>query len=345
MRAARRSVVVTAAGLVVATALAAPIVIERARSAGSTPRATGTTPQTSDARATSPPTVVTSPPTGVSTTVTTSSTVHPWSVRKATFAFYDASRMSPARGTSPAHSGRLLRTTLRWPVSADGRVAPGRLPLFVFAHGFALSAATYATMLDDLARAGIVVAAPDFPGESAALPGRAVEWDLANEPCDVEFVAASLEQNPPVALHRALSNAPLIVGGHSDGGTAAAGAGYASTCSLVPVRGVVALSPDDVPMTAAFRFGRPPPLLAMTGSEDEVNPVGHTHALYQHVPGPAWLVTIEGGSHLGTFTVDPDLGRIDAMIADFVFMAANGNTAARARLTRTAGGRIQVLAR
>ena len=266
-------------------------------------------------------------------------------MRQATFEFYDPARTSPARGTSPAHSGRALRTTVRWPVSSNGTVAPGRLPLVVFAHGYNVSAATYSVALDALTRAGMIVAAPEFPGESTAYPGPAVESDLVNEPCDMEFVAASLEHRPPAALRRALSDAPLIVAGHSDGATAAAWAGYASTCSTVPIRAVVALSPDDVPMTGALRFGKPPVLLAMTGTADEINPLAHTLALYRHVATPAWLVTVAGGSHLGTFTTDPDLARIDAMISDFVFMVADRGAGARARLTQTAGGRIHVQSR
>jgi pimeloyl-ACP methyl ester carboxylesterase len=217
--------------------------------------------------------------------------------------------------------------------------------LVVFAHGYDVSAATYSVMLDDLARAGLIVAAPEFPGESTTYPGPAVESDLVNEPCDMEFVAASLERHPPVGLRRALQHAPLIVAGHSDGATAAAWAGYASTCSTVPIRAVVALSPDDVPMTGAYRFGTPPMLLAMTGTADEINPLAHTLALYAHVPTPAWLVTVDGGSHLGTFTTDSDLARIDAMIADFVFMVVNRDAGDRVRLTQAAGGRIHLQSR
>jgi pimeloyl-ACP methyl ester carboxylesterase len=269
----------------------------------------------------------------------------PWSIRTATFDFLDQSRPSPARGNTPAHSGRTLRTIVRWPVSQTGLVAPGHLPLLVFAHGFRQSSATYSAMLDELTRAGIVVAAPEFPGESAALPGPAVESDLVNEPCDFEFVAASLARNPPPDLRASLQNPLLIVAGHSDGATAAAGAAYASMCSSVPILGVVALSVNDVPMTGARRFGNPPALLAMTGTADEVNPTAHTFALYQHAPTPAWLATVNGGNHLATFTSDPDLARTDAIIADFALMVANGDTAARLRLQRAGGGRIQLQSR
>jgi hypothetical protein len=113
----------------------------------------------------------------------------------------------------------------------------------------------------------------------------------------------------------------------------------------VPIRAVVALSAEDVPMTGAFRFGTPPALLAMTGSDDEINPVANTLALYQHVPTPAWLVPIDSGRHLDTFTTDADLGRVGALIADFVFMMANGDTAARARFASSAGGRIHLQSR
>jgi len=269
----------------------------------------------------------------------------PWSVRQTIIAIDDPTRPTPARGSGAAHAGRDLRTTLRWPVGADGQPAPGPLPLFVFAHGYNVSAATYSALLDAIARAGVIVAAPDFPGESTAYPGRATEADLANEPCDIEFVATALERHPPGALRHALPGAALVVGGHSDGGTAAAAAGYASSCSATPIKGVVALSPNDVKMTAAYRFGTPPPLLAMTGSADEVNPTYNTRALYAHAPGRAWLVTVDGGRHLATFTTDPDLARICSCIVDFVFFAADHDIGARQRLGRAGGGRLQLDAR
>ncbi|HMC69858.1 MAG TPA: hypothetical protein VKJ07_11950, partial [Mycobacteriales bacterium] len=65
-----------------------------------------------------------------STASTASTTVAPrngppWSVGRATLVFYDASRGSPARGVYPGHAGRALYTTLRWPVSPQGHIAPG----------------------------------------------------------------------------------------------------------------------------------------------------------------------------------------------------------------------------
>jgi hypothetical protein len=286
--------------------------------------------------------------TSSSTTTTTSVPPRsgpPWSVRQSVVELDDPTRSTPARGTVAAHPGRWLRTTLLWPVTSSGTVAPGSLPLFVFAHGYKVQAATYAALLDGIARAGVVVAAPDFPGESTAYPGLVNESDLTQEPCDIEFVATQLERHPPSALRNTLPGAPLIVGGHSDGATAAAFAGYASSCSTTPSRGVVAMSPNDVPMSAAYRFGTPPPLLAMSGAADEINPLPNTLALYHQVPGPAWLVTVDGGRHLATFTTDPDLARLEACVVDFVVMVTEHDANARRRLTNASAGRVHVTSR
>ena len=269
----------------------------------------------------------------------------PWLVRTATIELVDPTRRSPARGTVAAHPGRQLRTTLRWPMSATGTVAPGVLPLMVFAHGYATTASTYSTLLDDLARSGVVVAAPELPGESTAYPGPTVESDLQNEPCDLGFVGDWLERHPPAGLAATLTTAPVIVAGHSDGATAAAWAAYVSSCSSAPIRAVVALSANDVPMTGAFRFGPAPALFAVSGTADEVNPLAHTIALYRHVPVPAWLLTVAGGDHEGTFTTDPDLVRTAGLVADFVAVVTRGDPAARAVLDAAGAGRLVLQSR
>ena len=59
----------------------------------------------------------------------------------------------------------------------------------------------------------------------------------------------------------------------------------------------------------------------------------------------SWLVTVDGGNHLGTFTTDPDLTRIDAMIAEFVTMVVRHSADGDARLAQTAGARIHLQSR
>jgi hypothetical protein len=174
------------------------------------------------------------------------------------------------------------------------------------------------------------------------LAGPPNESDLANEPCDLKFVATSLERQPPVGLAGALARAPLVFAGHSDGATAAAWAGYSTNdCRGPNPVAVVALSPDDI-VVKADPFGSSPALLAATGTDDEVNPVRNTEKLWLHVSRPAWFLTVQGGTHLGTFTTDRDLARIDALIAAFV-IAHTVDPSAATRMS--ASGRLHLYER
>ena len=189
-------------------------------------------------------------------------------------------------------------------------------PLVVFAHGYAVQTATYAALLDHLAASGAIVAAPELPGQSSALAGTPNEADLANEPCDLEFVASSMIASPPPPLADAVVNVSLVFAGHSDGATAAVAAGYQQhSCAGPRPVAVVALSVKDVQIDAV---GPAPALLAVTGTADEMNPAVNTERLWSHVAVPAWLVTVDGGTHLGTFTTDPDLTTLADLIARFV---------------------------
>lgn len=240
----------------------------------------------------------------------------PWTVATTTVRYDDATRSTPTRGSEPAHAGRTLSTVLRWPTTTGGQRAPGPHPLVVFAHGYAAETSTYTSLLDDLAAAGAIVAAPELPGQSSALAGAPNETDLVNEPCDLEFVARSVMRSPPAALAGATAAAAVVFVGHSDGATAAAAAGYQlHACDGPRAVAVVALSVRDIVIDAG---GMLPVLLAVTGTADEVNPASNTAKLWSHVPAPAWLLTVDGGTHLGTFTTDPDRARIDALIASFV---------------------------
>jgi dienelactone hydrolase len=265
----------------------------------------------------------------------------PWNIRRTTLIYTDSTRSTPPRGTEPAHLSRVLTTIVRWPVMHNGALAPGRHPLVVFAHGYAVQTSTYSALLDDLAAAGMIVAAPELPGESSALNGPPNENDLVNEPCDLEFVAASLEHRPPVALADALAHAPLVLAGHSDGATAAASAGYSTNdCTGPQPAAIVALSSSDIVLKDDAR-GPSPALLGATGTDDEINPVGNTEKLWLHVPRPAWLLTVEGGTHLGTFTTDPVRPRVDAIIAAFILAHTVDPTAATHLI---ANGRLHLLA-
>ena len=80
---------------------------------------------------------------------------------------------------------RAVTTIVRYPASG------GPYPLIVFAHGFAVTPATYAPLLRAWAQAGYVVAAPVFPLTNANAPGGPNESDLRDQPADVRLVSLS----------------------------------------------------------------------------------------------------------------------------------------------------------
>ncbi len=141
----------------------------------------------------------------------------------------DASRTVelPNRTSEP----RTLLTYVRYPaLGAPGRTdlpdapparADGPFPLIVFGHGFDVTPALYAHLLQTWARAGYVVAAPVFPLENADAPGGADESDLTNQPDDMRFVisrilaASSANAGPFAGL---VDPTRIAVTGQSDGG-------------------------------------------------------------------------------------------------------------------------------
>ncbi len=158
-----------------------------------------------------------------------------------------------------------------------------------------------------------MVASPEFPGASSALAGTPDERDLAQEPCDLLFVAGALlaASIPGGPLAGAIRAGPVALAGHSDGATAAAFAALslaAGTCGGPRVAAVVAYSARPVPR----RAGATAPVFAVTGSADVTNPPSQTRALFAEAPTPSYLLTSAGDDHAAPPTTSP---RRDAIAA------------------------------
>jgi dienelactone hydrolase len=249
------------------------------------------------------------------------------SVRRIQVTYVDVSRPTVARAPVPASRIRVLRTSVWVPQPGHGP-----WPLVVFGHGFASSVSRYDALLERVARAGFVVAAPEFPGSSSALPGVPDERDLREEPCDLLAVAGKVQHAlAPPALAGRVRGGPVVLAGQSDGATAAAFAALADplgACGGPPVAGVVAFSADPVPV----RPGATATVLAVTGSADEVNPPAHTRALFDEAPVPAYLVTSSGDDHIQPSTDSTHRTAIDAVVIDYLRATMLGDQGARARL-------------
>jgi dienelactone hydrolase len=182
-------------------------------------------------------------------------------------------------------------TTLIWYPAV-----PGRWPLVVFAHGYAVGPDPYVSLCEAWAAAGYVVAAPRFPLTDEHVAGDSLdESDIEEQPADVVFVMqALLAPDSPVA--GAVDPSRIAVAGHSDGGLIAL-----SVAADPPagVRAVIALSTSPV-----GRPGENPALLVVQGDEDDINGWEYGQAIYDEAVPPRYLVYLLGAGHLPPFEED-----------------------------------------
>ena len=269
--------------------------------------------------------------------------------------FVDRSRtLRLANGTVEP---RTLVTEVRYPAAGpaganDVRNAPAAraaepYPLVIFGHGFAVTPAPYAPLLDAWARAGYVVAAPVFPLASPLAPGGPTEADLVNEPADMSFVisrmlAQSTRASGP--LSGLLERNRIAVTGQSDGGDTALAVAFDKPLRDARVTAIVVLSGAEIPQLGAFAFPRHgPPLLATQGSADTINLPSATSMFFSVAPRPKFLLTLVGATHLPPYsTAQPYLGIIERVTVAFLDRYLKSQPAGLHRML--AAGRIAGLA-
>jgi pimeloyl-ACP methyl ester carboxylesterase len=207
--------------------------------------------------------------------------------------FEDPSRVTPARGTVPETAGRLLVTDLFVPVGASGP-----RPLVVFAHGWNSDPGIYASLLEQWATAGFVVAAPVFPESTDLYPGSPVS-DYADQALDITFVITSLlhDKTLPIDPTR------IAVAGHSDGGTDVALMTLDPSYADARVRAYVCMSGEMPSGVAAYTVATTrAALLVAVGSDDEYGLYPLATQVFQAAQAPSKAMLVEpGGDHLGSF--------------------------------------------
>ena len=190
---------------------------------------------------------------------------------------------------------RVLVTDVRIPTRGH---AP--YPLVVFAHGFALTPAVYASLLDTWARAGYVVAAPRFPVENADAPGGPDERDLVNQPGDMSYVTSRLT-TPTGPLHGLVDPQRIALAGQSDGAVTALSSSYDRRYLDRRVDAAVILSGAALSGFTGPARGSPP-LLAVQGTSDPINSPATTTAYYRLMRRPKFLLWLVGATHLPPYT-------------------------------------------
>jgi dienelactone hydrolase len=233
-------------------------------------------------------------------------------IRTHTFVFVDGSRTIGLPGGATA--ARKLATIVRWPASG------GPHPLVVFAHGFALTPADYAPLLQTIASAGYVVAAPIFPLTNAHAPGGPNEADLVNQPRDVSFVITRLLalNRSSGRLHGTIEPSRIAVAGQSDGGITALAVAYDQRYRDRRVGAAIVMSGARPPGFGSFpRDG--PPLLAMQGTADPLNAPATTAAYFSVAHRPKFLVWLLGATHRPPYSTEqPQLGIVERSVIAFL---------------------------
>jgi hypothetical protein len=194
------------------------------------------------------------------------------------------------------------------------------LPLIVFAHGFELADFTYPRFLHDLAAQGFVVADPEFPLSSAVLPGPPVPGDEPDQARDLSLLTDRLldPQTRPAPLSMLTLVPPVAAVGHSDGGVTAAGMAGSSCCADRRVGATVVLAGALADFSGPWFANASPPLLAIHGDADEVNPPTSSTTVYDAARPPKLLVIVHGGTHIGAFESDTSRPAVVQLVADFL---------------------------
>ncbi|MGI8572304.1 MAG: alpha/beta hydrolase family protein [Solirubrobacteraceae bacterium] len=202
-------------------------------------------------------------------------------------------------------SGRVVQrsfeTIVRYPVGLRGP-----FPLVVFGHGFAVSPAPYARLLDAWTKAGYIVASPVFPLENAGAPGGPNENDLPNQPGDMSLVISRLS-NPTTPgtgrIAKLMDPRRIAVTGQSDGGDTALAVAYDPSTRDRRVTAAMILSGAEDPFARQFTMPADgPPLLAIQGTSDTINPPDMTYAFFDRASAPKFLLKLFGAGHLPPYT-------------------------------------------
>jgi predicted dienelactone hydrolase len=268
---------------------------------------------------------------GVTTLTRAAAPRPPFAVGERTVTFVDESRTVRFPGNPP--EPRTLVTVIRYPAigprsGTDLRNAPparaaGRFPLIVFGHGFAVTPAPYARLLEAWARAGYVVAAPIFPLGNANAPGGPNESDIVNQPRDMSFVITrmlQLDATPHSFFQGLVSPHEIAVAGQSDGGETALAVAYDRHYLDRRVHAAVILSGAEIPGVGGFDFPAPsPPLLAAQGTADTINQPRFTYAFFDAAPRPKFLLSLLGAQHLPPYTTEePQLRIVERVTVAFL---------------------------
>jgi dienelactone hydrolase len=234
--------------------------------------------------------------------------------------------------------GRDVPFTIPGLATPAARVAAGRFPLVILAHGYGNTPEVLSWLGENLASKGYVVVAPAFDDPPIGIRTDAARaGPIAGRPLDIAFVAAEAQRRASrrQGVLAAADPARTALIGYSMGGYGALTAAGAPLDPAMagPSRGVLApyaarggkmgtLRPANlkaiVALAPAVRFGSVPiwtgagagaidmPILFVAGDQDHVVGYDHVRSLFTApATAPRYLLTFQGAGHSIALTGAP----------------------------------------
>ncbi len=228
------------------------------------------------------------------------------------------------------------------PGTVSSTPSEGSFPVVLMAHGFRLPAAGYERILTTLSAAGYITVSPAFPGTSAET-GNGNRNDITNQPGDLSFVldqVVGLAGGSASPMPRVAQPDRVGVIGHSDGGLTASAIAYNSLYRDRRVAAAVVMTGGRGMFPGSY-FDTPnlPPLLVVHGTADS-NPYVAGQSLHYEAAKaglPAYLITIEGGTHIEPYMYDTALVSVAESVLAFMDAYLRGQPDGVERLRATAG--------
>jgi predicted dienelactone hydrolase len=224
-------------------------------------------------------------------------------IRETHFIVVDTRRPTPRAPGQPGASTRTIPLSVRYPVTERARA----LPLIVLAHGLN----GHPDQLDDLAetwaRAGFVVATPQFPRTNLDENGKAVLADVADYPGDLSFtitrlLAMSKSTQSPLAGR--IDARHVGAAGVSLGGMAVYGLVSNTCCRDRRVMAAILMAAVRPPFPEGRYVAPRLPMMLVHGDAD----TGYRYSAraYPTLQPPKWFLTLHGGRHGPPFEDPPD---------------------------------------
>jgi predicted dienelactone hydrolase len=285
--------------------------------------ASTTDPSASDAKPPSSEPIATNP---VDTTSTRPAVAE---TRPFTFTVQHEEFIDPGRPTAelgdPAYSiERVLPTDVYVPDSSTPR------PLIMFSHGYHGAPRKFTQLFEAWARAGYMVAAPQFPMTADRGEPYDSVGDFVNQPEDISFVLTQLIDGP---LGSRVDSERVGAAGLSLGGATTYGLIESPCCRDDRIKAAAVFDAVRIPIQEPFEKNRIPLLIAHIDS-DLAAPYETAQQAYAESAPPKWLLTFSGGIHAEAYenTPSPHDETATQTSIDFFDLTLLGDESARARL-------------